>query len=131
MKQILSLLLVLFMASLSWAQVCPKCGRVHGVSAQSAGVQLVHSEGSGPQLTVAVQSALFRAKNRITGHSSVDLRSGFANGVGWATGNSRPATCFNSEPGAYAVAVGPDGQYYSTRVLYGQPSARARLLPRR
>ena len=130
MVRFLSVLLVLVIGSVASAQVCPNCGRVHAVQS-TGGVRLIHSEGSGPQLTVAIQSALFRAKNRITGHSSVDLRSGYANGVGWATGNSRPATCFNSEPGAYAVAIGPDGQYYSTRVLYGQPSARARMFPRR
>ncbi len=95
---------------------CQKCGKYHLVPAsvqyaQSASV--VQSWGSGYALQVAIQSATYRAQKGIKGHSVIDLRSGRRNGVGWASHNSAPATCYWAERnrGAYASVRGRDGWY--------------------
>jgi hypothetical protein len=65
----------------------------------------------------ALASATYRAQHGIKGHCSIDIRAGKA-GVGWASSNSQPRTCYWNERhrGAYAVVRGRDG-WYSTLIF--------------
>lgn len=122
MVRFILILALMLCGSQAFAQSrCPNCGRVHSVQQparafQSSGV--VQSWGSGYELQIAIQSAIYRAQNGIKGHSRVDLGSGRRNGVGWSSHNSQPATCFWGERnrGAYASVKGRDG-YYSALVF--------------
>jgi hypothetical protein len=57
----------------------------------------------------ALESAEYRAANRIKGHSYLDTHR--TSGVGWATSDPTPTTCLGRGGDAYAVARGVDGWY--------------------
>ena len=65
--------------------------------------------------SIAQRSAEYRAANGIKGHA-MHIEGGHMVGVGWASNNPRPATCYNNMGGDYAVVRGRDG-YYATRVI--------------
>ena len=67
-----------------------------------------------PAYAVAHASATYRAQNGIKGHCSIER--GHTAGVGYASNNPNPRTCFNESRGAYAVVRGRDG-WYATKIV--------------
>jgi hypothetical protein len=82
------------------------------------GATAVASPGSGPAdlQAIALASATYRARRGIKGHCHIDSRH--KSGVGWASHNSTPRTCFwhLRSQGGYAVVRGRDG-YYASLIL--------------
>lgn len=70
-----------------------------------ASVQVISGSGQ------ALQSAMYRAQNNIQGHTAYDSPGG----VGWATHNPMPVTCFGRGGANYAVVKSQYG-YFATKL---------------
>jgi len=128
MKPLLSIVLAAFLvlatgASPSYSQtVCPRCGRVHQARQTSIGGDVVVAFGNPKLIQQALASARYRAARGITGHCSIDTsHRGFRmSGVGWASDNPRPRTCYSQythSPNAAYVSVRGRRGYYSTLLI--------------
>lgn len=144
MRRILLAVVFLALSATASAQqtyYCHNCGQQHYVQqptvTQAVGTvatpapvaptyQVVASWG--PQdyrMDVAYRSAMWRAKNGVGGHCSIEDNGRYKSGVGYAWNSnpnavtSTPKTCFWGQrgQGCYVAVKAPNGYVYSTLVI--------------
>jgi hypothetical protein len=98
----------------------PVCSNCQPSVSASVSVNIgagVSAQWGPPHLAaIALQSARYRAARRIKGHCHIDMQH--TSGVGWASHNSTPRTCYweKRNVGGYAAVRGADG-WYSALIL--------------